>query len=199
MIAALKGKIICKDSTRVIIDVNGVGYDVAVSIPTMASLCQDADVFFHIYTSLRENSLELYGFTAQDEKLLFELLLGVSGIGPRLALAVLSGMSPARFQQAVLGGDPAKLTVIPGIGRKSAERIILELKEKIKKLRLASGPTPEVAAGTALEDDLVSSLVNLGYKEQHARTAAHNVLGRNGGASLGEAVKAALKELAKYA
>jgi len=199
MIAALKGKIICRDTNRVIVDVNGVGYDVAVSVPTMASICDDADVFFHIYTSLRENSLELYGFVGQDEKALFELLLGVSGIGPRLALAILSGMSPARFQQAVLCGDPAKLTVIPGIGRKSAERMILELKEKIKKVKLGSMPGHEATAGTTFEDDLVSSLVNLGYKEQQARAAAHNVLGRNGSASLGEAVKSALKELAKYA
>ncbi|MCA1961372.1 MAG: Holliday junction branch migration protein RuvA [Desulfomonile sp.] len=199
MIAALKGKVICKDDNRVIVDVNGVGYDVSVSGPTMASIYDDAEVFFHIYTSLRENSLELYGFIGQDEKTLFELLLGVSGIGPRLALAILSGMSPARFQQAILCGDPTKLTVIPGIGRKSAERMILELKEKIKKVKLGSAPAQERIAGTALEDDLVSSLVNLGYKEQQARTAAQNVLGRNGNTSLGEAVRSALKELAKHA
>lgn len=197
MIAALKGKIIWRDTTRVILDVNGVGYDVAVSVPTMASLCEDDEVFFHIHTSLRENSLELYGFTVQAEKLLFELLLCVSGIGPRLALAILSGISPARFQQAVLGGDPTKLTAIPGIGRKSAERIILELKEKIKKLRLTDAPGREAPLPTALEDDLVSSLMNLGYKEQLARTAAQKVLDRDRDAPLEQAVKAALKELAK--
>lgn len=198
MIAALRGKIIFKDTTRVIVDVQGVGYDVSVSRMTMSSLPDEGEVFFHIYTALRENSLELYGFTVPDEKSLFEMLLGVTGIGPRLALTILSGVSPDLFQKAVLEGDVHRLTSIPGIGRKSAERIVLELKEKIKKAGL--GTFAQAASGlhASLEEDLISSLVSLGYKEHHARSAGRKALQCcDPDLSLPDAVKLALKELAK--
>lgn len=198
MIAALRGKILFKDTTRVIVDVQGVGYDVSVSRNTMGSLPDEGEVFFHIHTALRENSLELYGFTVQDEKSLFEMLLGVTGIGPRLALTILSGVSPDLFQKAVLEGDVHRLTAIPGIGKKSAERIVLELKEKIKKAGLSTLAQAATGLSASLEEDLVSSLVNLGYKEHHARAAGRKAMQCcEPGVPLPDAVKLALKELAK--
>ena len=130
MIASLRGTLVSRGFNRVIVDVQGVGYDVSVSLPTLEMLTENGEVFLHIHTSVRENALELYGFTDQQEKTLFEMLIGVSGIGPRSALTILSGISPERFQHAVIQGDVRRLTAIPGIGKKSAERMLLELKEK---------------------------------------------------------------------
>jgi len=199
MIAALRGKILFRDTNRVIVDVQGVGYDVAISLPTMESLPKDGEVFFHIHTVLRENALELYGFIGKEEKALFEMLLGVTGIGPRMALTILSGISPDRFQNAVLQRDFQKLTAIPGIGKKSAERIVLELTEKLIKAGGWKSCQSAQNAQGSLEDDLVSSLVNLGYKDRVARDTAKRVLVGDGSAhpSLEDAVKAALKVLTK--
>ena len=196
MIAALRGTILSRDTNRVIVDVRGVGYELSVSLPTMESLPEEGEVFFHVHTALRENSLELYGFTAQGEKALFELLLGVSGIGPRLALTILSGISPDQFQKAILQNDLRSLTAVSGIGKKSAERIILELKEKIKKIAMFSIPSTAGALPASLEEDLVSSLVNLGYRDREATAAAKTVLNNsNGETSLSNALKLALREL----
>lgn len=196
MIAALRGTILSRDTNRVIVDVQGVGYEVSVSLPTMESLPHDGEVFFHVYTALRENSLELYGFTVEGEKALFEMLLGVSGIGPRMALTILSGISPDRFQRAILQSDPGSLTAVSGIGRKTAERIILELKEKIKKISICSVSESSANIPGSLEEDLVSSLVNLGYKDREATAAAKAVLGKcTSETSLSSALKLALREL----
>ncbi len=198
MIAALRGTILFRDSTRVVVDVRGVGYEVAVSSPTLESLPLEGEVFFHIHTALRENSLELFGFTEPDEKSLFELLISVTGIGPRTAMTMLSGISVESFEQAVLRGDIRKLTTIPGIGKKSAERIVLELKEKIKKRGIRRVSALGLGVHASLEEDLVSSLLNLGYKEREAGAAAAKVLSTAAaGLTLTDAVKAALKELAK--
>jgi Holliday junction DNA helicase RuvA len=198
MIASLRGHVIARDTNRVIVDVRGVGYDVTVTLTTMTVLPEDGEVFFHIHTALRENSLELYGFVDQQEKALFEMLLGVTGIGPRLAITILSGISPDQFQRAVLQGDFRRLTAIPGIGRKSAERIVLELKEKIGKLGIPAGAPSAKGASAGIEEDLVSSLENLGYKTRDARAAARRVLNDGEpGLSLPEAVRSALKELNK--
>jgi holliday junction DNA helicase RuvA len=197
VIASLRGKLMYRGFNRVIVDVQGVGYDVAVSLPTLETLTENGEIFLHIHTSVRENALELYGFVEQEEKALFELLIGVSGIGPRSALTILSGISPDRFQHAVINGDTRRLTAIPGIGKKSAERMMLELKEKIQKLTFSSDGKQSVGPAS-VEDDLVSSLVNLGYREKEAVAAAHKVLNGDGNAlSLTQAVKLALKELMK--
>ncbi|MEJ2718183.1 MAG: Holliday junction branch migration protein RuvA [Deltaproteobacteria bacterium] len=198
MIAALRGTILFRNTNRVIVDVQGVGYEVSVSIPTMESLPDDGEVFFHVHTALRENSLELYGFTAEGEKALFEMLLGVSGIGPRMALTILSGISPDRFQKAILQSDLRSLTAVSGIGKKTAERIILELKEKIKKISIFTVSEPGVNVPASLEEDLVSSLLNLGYREREATAAAKTVLTNcTGEVSLSNALKRALRELMK--
>lgn len=198
MIGSLRGKILFRGTNRVVLEAGGVGYEVAVPLSTMEALPEDGEAFLHIHTSVRDNALELYGFRGADERTLFEMLISVSGVGPKIALSVLSGVSVDEFCQAVMEENSRKLSLIPGIGKKSSERIILELKEKVKKVGI-SVPLPAGGASTAaLEEDLVSSLVNLGYNERLARTAAQKVV-RNGdkGVNLTQAVRLALKELMK--
>jgi len=198
MIASLRGKIAFKGLNRIIVDVQGVGYEVAVSLSTIEALPQDAEAFLNIHTAVRENALELYGFVTQEEKSLFEMLLTVAGIGPRLSLNILSGISPDGFRRAVLEGDLHRLTSIPGIGKKSAERMVLELKEKIHKMPMFGDSISGKFSPCSLQDDLVSSLTNLGYKERMAETVAKKVLKESGpDISLPYAVKTALKELMK--
>ena len=198
MIASLRGQVISRGLNRVIIEAQGVGYDVAVSISTAETLPQTGEAFLHIHTALRENALELYGFKTEEEKTLFEMLLTVAGIGPRTSMLILSGISPDGFKQAVLEGDVSKLTMIPGIGRKSAERIVLELKDKIRRLGPAVGVPGEKGRAGTLEDDLASSLVNLGYPERTAVAAARKVMkDTEPGLTLSQAVKLALKQLMK--
>jgi holliday junction DNA helicase RuvA len=195
MIASLRGTVIFAEAQRVIVEAHGVGYDVAVSLSTRESLDPKTEVFLHIYTAMRENALELYGFTTPEEKRLFEMLLGVAGIGPRTALQVLSGISPGGLRQAVLDKDSGQLMAIPGIGKKSAERIILELREKMKKLALGGISAIGKQETPSLEEDLVSSLINLGYTQRAAEGAAKKVI-KTGGPdlTLSEAVRSALKE-----
>jgi Holliday junction DNA helicase RuvA len=199
MIASLRGTAISVGINRIVLETMGVGYDVAVSISTLASIAVGSEIFLHVSTVMRENALELYGFETLEEKTLFEMLITVAGIGPKTALSILSGISPEGFRQAVLGEDAQRLTVIPGIGRKSAERIILELKEKIRKSPLLRGVVPGKPAEASLEEDLVSSLVNLGYKDRAAAAVAQKVLKDAGHITLPEAVKRALKEMMKDA
>lgn len=198
MIASLRGQVIAVGINRVVVEVNGVGYDVAVSLSSLESLSQGGDVFLQICTVMRENSLELYGFATREEKALFELLLIVSGIGPKTSLGILSGISAQGFMEAVLGGDVHRLTLIPGVGKKSAERIILELKEKIRKSPVLRSATPGKPTIASVEEDLISSLLNLGYKDRIAASVAKKVLkDADPGISLAEAVKRALKEVMK--
>ncbi|MBI4963500.1 MAG: Holliday junction branch migration protein RuvA [Desulfomonile tiedjei] len=198
MIAALRGKVLFRGINRLVLDVQGVGYDVAVTLSALESLQDNGDVFLHVYTALRENNLELYGFVDRAEKLLFEMLLTVNGIGPRTALTILSGISPTGFQKAILEGNVHTLTSIPGVGRKSAERMVLELKQKVSKMGLPGASAPERSAAATLHDDLISSLVNLGYKERIATDVAQRVIqGASPDATLSQAVRVALKELMK--
>jgi holliday junction DNA helicase RuvA len=198
MIASLRGKIILAEANRVVVEAQGVGYDVAVSVPTREALARDGEVFLHVYTAVRDNALELYGFTTLEEKKLFEMLLSVAGVGPRTALQVLSGISPEGLRRAVAERDSRHLMAIPGIGKKSAERIILELQEKIKKLPAGAAEGPGRAEAPSLEDDLISSLINLGYAPRAAEHAAKKVLKAGGpGLTLSEAVRLSLKDSLK--
>ncbi len=198
MIASLRGKPLLRGVNRVTVDVGGVGYDVAVPLSTISALPEDGEVFLHIQTVIRENALELYGFIDQQGKALFEMLLGVTGVGPRLALIILSGISPEGFTQATLTGDFHRFTCIPGIGKKLAERIVLELKDKIAKSGVGSRSAATPSSSTALEEDLVSSLINLGYKDSVARETAINALQEcAAGASLEQALKISLKALVR--
>jgi Holliday junction DNA helicase RuvA len=198
MIASLHGTILKRDMNSVVIDVGGVGYQVAISLNTLERLPSEGDVFLHVATIVRENSLELYGFHDQKEKRIFELLISVSGIGPRTSLTILSGISPESFCDAVIIGDTERLTRIPGIGKKSAERLVVELRDKVLKLGLSGGGEPQFRPEETLEQDVASSLVALGYKDREAARVAKKVL-KNASPEItpAEAVRLALKELMK--
>jgi Holliday junction DNA helicase RuvA len=185
MIAHLRGSLQWKSPRCLILDVNGVGYEVTVPLITFYELPElGSTVSFHIHTHVRENALQLYGFRTPQEKQLFVLLVGVNGIGPRLAINILSGISASELVATVRQEDMGRLAVIPGVGRKTAERIIVELRDKLVKLDLAGEsdlPAPE-QAGAAILDDALSALLNLGYKRASAQRAideARKLLRRN--------------------
>lgn len=198
MIACLRGNVIFRGINRIVVDVRGVGYDLAVSLSTLESLPDNGEAFLHVHTALRENALELYGFGTEEEKRLFEMLITVKGIGARTSLVILSGISPEGLRAAILESNVHRLTAIPGVGKKSAERIILELREKIQKAGIVSSAAHGKSSPASLEDDLISSLVNLGYKDRVAATAARKTLKSAApDLSLPQALKAALKDLMK--
>lgn len=198
MIALLTGQIAHKSPDHIILDVNGVGYRVQIPFSTYYELPEEGTVSLHIHTSVREDAIQLYGFRTRLEKSFFQLLISVSGIGPRLGRDILSNIQPAQLAQALGQGDIRILSAIPGIGRKTAERLILELKEKVGRLDLSSVAAPEQRhdPGDDLLDDVVSALLNLGYKEPQVRKA---LVGLNPGpdVSLEELLKQALKLLMK--
>jgi holliday junction DNA helicase RuvA len=168
MIAHLRGRLLAKHPNQVIVEAGGVGYDVAISVPTFSDLpAAGAEIALHIHTHVREDAIALFGFLQAPEKQLFERLLQVSGIGPKLAITILSGMPAAEMVAAIRGGDHARLTRIPGIGKKTAERMVLELRDKLEGF----GAAPAVPPVSALEEDVLSALVNLGYQRPAAERA----------------------------
>jgi Holliday junction DNA helicase RuvA len=173
MIAFLRGTILEKHPNQVIVDVGGVGYDVAIPISTFSALpAPGSDVRLRIHTHVREDALSLYGFLTEEEKLLFEKLIGVSGIGPRLAVTVLSGLPTADLVAAIRQGLVEQLVRIPGVGKKTAERMVLELREKLDLLAPAVGAaaTPPSSL-SALDQDVLSALINLGCARPVAEAA----------------------------
>ncbi len=196
MIALLTGQIAQKSPDHIILDVNGVGYRVQIPFSTYYDLPEEGTVSLHIHTSVREDAIQLYGFRTSLEKSFFQLLLSVSGVGPRLARDILSNIQPAQLAQALGQGDIRMLSAVPGIGKKTAERLVLELKEKVGKLDLSSVvvPEPRQMPEDDLLEDVVSALLNLGYKEPQVRKA---LAGFNPGpdASLEGVLKQALKAL----
>jgi len=179
VIAHLRGKLLSKHPNQAVLETGGVGYDVIISVPTFTELPEAGrEVALHIHTHVREDALALYGFLRADEKRLFERLLAVSGIGPKLAITILSGMPTDQMVAAIRGNDAALLTRIPGIGRKTAERMVLELRDKLEAFAAA----PSTPAATPVEEDVLSALMNLGY----GRPAAERALAaaaRNGKSS----------------
>ena len=170
MIAYLRGKLLSKHPNQAIVETGGVGYDVTISVPTFSDLpALGADVALHIHTHVREDVIALYGFLRPAEKILFEKLITVSGIGPKLAITILSGMAADEMIGAIRGNDVARLTRIPGIGKKTAERMVLELRDKLPE----AAPTAVAVAPTmnATEEDVLSALVNLGYQRAAAEQA----------------------------
>jgi holliday junction DNA helicase RuvA len=171
MIAHLRGKLLTKHPNQVVVEACGVGYEVNISVPTFSELPGNgSEVALHIHTHVREDVIALYGFLRPAEKQLFEKLITVSGIGPKLAITILSGMAADEMAGAIRGNDLARLTRIPGIGKKTAERMVLELRDKLPPA--AGAATPTVPAMSAMEEDVLSALVNLGYQ----RAAAEKVL-----------------------
>jgi Holliday junction DNA helicase RuvA len=176
MIAHLRGKLISKHPNQAVVEAAGVGYDVHITIPTFSALpALGAEVALFVHTHVREDALSLFGFLRAEEKLLFEKLISVSGIGPRLAVTILSGMPADAMIAAIKGNNIASLTRIPGIGKKTAERMVLELRDKLD----AFAAPPSAAAASPVEEDVLSALVNLGYQ----RPIAEKALARIGNTS----------------
>lgn len=199
MIAHLRGRIFEKQPNRVVVDIGGVGYQVFVPLSTFYVVGElGGEIALRIYTHVREDALALYGFATVLEQDLFERLIGVSGIGPKLALSVLSGIEPLDLVQAIDRGDVGRLTGIPGVGKKTSERIVLELKDKLPRLpRTAAGAATGEAEPAPLRDDLLSALVNLGYHRPLAEKAVASALKAAPNVGFERTLKQALRELAK--
>ncbi len=202
MIASISGVLVSKSPNLVVVDVHGVGYQIFIPLSTFYHLSEEGKpVRLQTYTHVREDALQLYGFLKAEEKSVFLLLLGVSGVGPKLALNILSGLPLEEFVKAVRADDAAKLALIPGVGKKTAERLALELKDK---MRTVLHDTAQVGAGDAplsqspTTEDVVSALVNLGYKTPQAREAIRKVLASSDDDQpIEDLIKAALKVLSR--
>jgi Holliday junction DNA helicase RuvA len=199
VIARLRGKLLEKQPNRIVVDVGGVGYDVAVPLSTFYGLGEPGgDVALRVHTHVREDALALYGFATALELELFERLIGISGIGPKVGLAVLSGIEPSELIGAIERGDFARLTAIPGVGKKTSERIVLELKDRLPRAHVAIAASDGAPEPSAVRDDLLSALMNLGYHRplaERAVDAALKTAGRDAGFE--RTLKQALRELAK--
>jgi Holliday junction DNA helicase RuvA len=197
VIAWLRGTLLEKAPSRLIVEVGGVGYDVQVPLSTFYVVGEaGAVVSLRVHTHVREDMLALYGFATALEQDLFERLIGISGIGPKLALAVLSGIEPAEFVKAIRLQDVARLTAIPGIGKKTAERIGLELKDRLPKSLRAIGPAAaEPSPEDQLRGDLLSALLNLGYQRPVAEKAIEKVLKDSPQSGFEQALKDVLRRL----
>jgi holliday junction DNA helicase RuvA len=187
-----------KQPNRIVVDVHGVGYEVHVPLSTYYDIGEEgSDVSLRVHTHVREESLQLYGFLTALEQQVFERLIAISGIGPRLAVAVLSGIEPRELVTAVERADIARLTRVPGIGKKTAERIILELKDRLAHLVVPAGAelTSIAGAGDRLRDDLLSALQNLGYHRPAAEKAVESTLSSSTAPTFEHALRSALREL----
>ncbi|MFB3814735.1 MAG: Holliday junction branch migration protein RuvA [Terriglobales bacterium] len=193
MIAHLRGRLLSKHPNQAVVDVGGVGYDVTISVPTFSDLpAAGSEVALHIHTHVREDTLALFGFLRAEEKQLFERLIQVGGIGPKLAVTILSGMPAAEMVGAIRRGDVAKLTRIPGIGKKTAERMVLELRDKLAQF----GEAVIAAPVSPVEEDVLSALVNLGYQRPAAERALA-AAARAGDASFDALFREALSALSR--
>ncbi len=202
MIAHLRGQLLDKQPNRIIVDVNGVGYDLFVPLSTFYGLGEPgSEVALRVHTHVREDALALYGFATRLEQDLFERLIGISGIGPKLALSVLSGLEPSELMRAIERGDVAQLTGIPGVGKKTSERIVLELKDRLPRMPAAAPAGGSGgAASSSVRDDVLSALLNLGYHRPLAEKAVAAALENMSTAPDGgfeRTLKQALRELAK--
>ena len=196
MIAHLRGTLLAKHPNQVVVETAGVGYEVNISVPTFSGLPSvGSEVALHIHTHVREDVIALYGFLHPAEKVLFEKLMTVSGIGAKLAITILSGMAADEMAAAIRGNDLARLTKIPGIGKKTAERMVLELRDKLP-------PASGIAAATvptmsAMEEDVLSALVNLGYQRAMAEKSLANVMKNGKSGSFDAMFREALAGLSK--
>src|SRR5882757_1970672 len=195
MIGQLRGRLAEKRPNQVLVDVGGVGYLVQVPLTTYAALGElHTEVTLLIHTHVREDALALYGFVSSREKHFFEMLLSASGVGPTLALKILSGMSVEELVPAIRGSDLARLTRIPGVGRKTAERMVVELRDRLEAVAIEA-QKPAAASPAGAEADVVSALVNLGYDARAAETAAAEAKQEVGVTSFEKLLRAALQSL----
>ena len=199
MIALLTGQLALRSPEQIILDVNGVGYRLQVPLSTFYALPESGQVQLRVHTHVKEDAISLFGFLSDEEKTLFALLISVSGVGPKLAIAILSHIPTGELALALNQGDIPRLTAIPGIGKKSAERLVLELQDKVAGFAMAeTGASTDSGQPATLDShqDALSALVNLGYKEPLARKALKNVR-TTSGTPLEEVLKAALQILVK--
>ena len=179
MIAHLRGRLFSKQPQQVIVEAAGVGYDVAISVSTYTSLpAEGAEVALHIHTQVREDTLALYGFLDRNDKRIFERLITVSGVGPKLAITIQSGLPADRLVAALRAQDHATLTRVPGVGKKLAERLVVELKDKLEDMAVAA---PAMAAAGPAAEDVLSALVNLGYQRPSAQKAIEAAVAKDKG------------------
>jgi Holliday junction DNA helicase RuvA len=196
VIAFLRGRLFEKQPNRIVVDVAGVGYDVAVPLSTFYVIGEvGSETSLRIHMHVREDALSLFGFATRLEQDLFERLLTVSGIGPKVGLAVLSGIEPPDLMRAIHTSDLARLTAIPGVGKKTAERIVLELKDRLPKAAVAA--IADEPAPSSLRDDLLSALINLGYHRPLAEKAVDASMKRTVGGDFEQLLRQALRELAR--
>jgi holliday junction DNA helicase RuvA len=200
MIAFLRGRVLEKQPNRVLVDVNGVGYEVFIPLSTFYDVADEgAEVALRVHTHVREDALQLFGFLTLLERQMFERLIAVSGIGPKLAIAVLSGLETRDLVSAVQRADVARLTSIPGVGKKTAERIVLELKDRLTQIAIppAVDARPQAAGEDRMRGDLLSALQNLGYHRADAERAIEVVLEQSADRTLESALKDALRRLSR--
>ena len=197
MIAHLIGKLIYKSPDHSIVDVNGIGYKIFTPLSTYYVLPKTGDsVTLHIHTRVREDELKLFGFLTEEEQTIFEKLITINKVGPKLALGILSGMSPANLLTAVMSNDAARLSAIPGVGKKTAERLTLEMKDKLSDLTFGMEHQPDTESPGESYEDALSALVNLGYKKPQAEKSlksAYNKMGKD--SSLEDLIKESLNNL----
>jgi holliday junction DNA helicase RuvA len=194
MIAHLRGRLISKHPNQAIVEAGGVGYDVTITVPTFSDLpAQGSEVALHIHTHVREDALALFGFLRREEKQLFEKLITVSGIGPKLAITILSGMPATDMVGAIRSNDFARLTRIPGIGKKTAERMCVELRDKLEGF----GEAQAAVSHSAVEEDVISALSNLGYQRVLAEKAVERAVQSAGRENFDAMFRAALGMLSK--
>jgi len=193
MIGYLKGKVLSKKPTKLLIDVNGVGYLVNISISTFEKIAEMEEVSLYTYLAVRESALDLFGFYSIAEKEMFEILIGVNGIGPKSAQGILSGIQIADLKEAVRTGNISRLVSIPGIGKKTAERMLIELRDKVDSVT----DTGEniVRGSSSVRGDAITALVNLGYNQKIAERIVQAVLDKNSNSSIEDLIKNALSAL----
>lgn len=196
MIGYLTGKIVSKKPTQILLDVNGVGYLVNISVNTFEKLSEDGErASLFVHTSVKEDSIDLYGFFTSAEKDMFEILIGVNGIGPKLAQSILSGIQIDELKDAITNGNISRIVAVPGIGRKTAERLLVELRDKVTTL--GEEETADVSGAYKVKQDSVSALVNLGYNQKTSEKTIRNILNSKPEANIEELIKEALSILNK--
>ncbi|MBS4032978.1 MAG: Holliday junction branch migration protein RuvA [Ignavibacterium sp.] len=193
MIGHLKGKIISSKPTQILLDVNGVGYKVGISINTFEKIVDKAEVSLFIHTHVKEDSISLFGFFTESEKEMFELLISISGIGPKIALGLLSGISVESLKDAIEEGNVSRIIAVPGIGRKTAERLVLELRSKVEDI--SGGEFTKTQP--SIKSEAMSALTTLGYNAKVAEKAVRDLLIENQNYSLEDLIKKALSNLNK--
>lgn len=193
MIGFLSGKVISAKPTQILLDVNGVGYKISISINTFEKISDKKNISLFIHTHVKEDSIALFGFYSEGEKEMFELLISISGVGPKSAISLLSGISTDDLKHAITTGNVARITAVPGIGAKTAERLILELKNKIKDIKEEGIKPAEVST----QKEAVAALATLGYNLNNAEKAVNKILSEEPNCGLEELIKRSLKEFNK--